>query len=95
VKPAEIEVLDNVISAMEKYFPIREIGLFNQCVDILERLKAIDAKSKQRYQDKAEYHREATRKWRQDNKAKHAAYQKQYSAKKRAKKKRNEEVSYD
>jgi hypothetical protein len=53
-------------------------------------MKAKNDGQKQRYQDKAEYHRENTRQWRQNNKDKHYAYQKAYRDKKNAVKKQGD-----
>ena len=84
-----IEVLGRAVSILEKYLPVKEHGFLMEYLSAYEHLKAKDDRQKQNYQAKAEYHREKTRQWRQDNKEKHDAYQKAYYTKKRAEKKQN------
>ena len=86
MKDSEIEVLVDVAALLEEYLPIKDYGLYIEYLDVLESVKAKKEKQSQTYQAKAEYHREISRKWRQENKERHNKYQKEYLAKKRAKK---------
>jgi hypothetical protein len=86
MKNFDIEVLERTAQALRKYLPVGEYDVYKDFLDVCERLKAKNDSEKQRYRDKAEYHREFTKKWRRDNKERHGAYQKQYYEKKRAEK---------
>jgi len=86
MRDTEIFTLANVATALEEYLPVKKYDLYKEYLTIFEALLAKHDKQKQRYMDKAEYHRENSRKWRQENKEKHYAYQKEYLAKKRAEK---------
>ena len=89
MKDSEVITLARVAEALEEYLPVKEYELYNDYLSLYEHLREKREKQSQYYQSKAEYHREATRQWRQDNKEKHYAYQKEYSAKKRAASKQN------
>jgi tRNA A22 N-methylase len=67
MKNADIEILGKVAYALGKYLPESEFGLFKDYLRVYELLKARDNKQKQRYQEKAEYHRRVTQKWREEN----------------------------
>jgi hypothetical protein len=84
MKGADIEILEETIAILRKHIPLSEYDAYARFLDYYERMKAKNDAQKQQYQDKADYHRETSRKWRQDNKEKHYAYQKEYNAKKRA-----------
>ena len=84
MKDADIATLEKIAAALEEYLPVKEYELYMEYLSVFENLRAKREKQSQYYQSKAEYHREASRKWRQDNKDKHDAYQKEYLAKKRA-----------
>ena len=90
MRNTDIETLGRIALALKEYFPIKEYGLYTEYMGVYESLKAQNDLEKQRYQEKAEYHREVTRKWRQDNKERNSAYQKEYYAKKRAAKQHSE-----
>ncbi len=94
MKNTYVETLGKVAFALEKHLPIAEYELFMEYLGVYEALKAKNDREKQNYQEKAEYYREATRKWRQDNKERHEAYQKSWHERRRAKrnqaKERNE-----
>jgi hypothetical protein len=89
MKNFDIEVLERTAQALRKYLPVGEYDVYKDFLDVCERLKAKNDSEKQRYRNKAEYHRGFTRKWRQDNKERCEAYQKQYYEKKRAENNKN------
>jgi hypothetical protein len=91
VKNSDIETLEAVFKALRQYLPLGEYDLYAAYKSVFERLKAKNNTEKQKYQEKAEYHRETTRKWRRDNKERHSAYQKKYYYEKQAEKKKNKE----
>jgi len=84
MKNTDIETLGKIALAIREYFPIKEYDLYMEYIGVYESLKAKNDSEKQRYQDKAEYHRETSRKWRQDNKERHKEYQKKWHTEKRA-----------
>ena len=86
MKDFHIETLEKTASALEKYLPVMEYELYKDYLLVYEHLKAKNDREKQQYQKRADYHRETSKKWRQDNKERHNAYQKQYNEKKRAEK---------
>jgi len=83
MKNSDIEVLGKVAFLLGKYLPTAEYDLFKEYLRIYEWLKTKNDKEKQRYNDKAEYHREATKKWRQENADKNRDYQRNYNKNKR------------
>ena len=86
MKDADLEIIRDAVSLLREHMPLREYDRYAAVLDFYERMKAKNEQQKMRYQNKAEYHRENTRKWRQDNKEKHYAYQKNYRDKKTPKK---------
>jgi len=90
VKDADLEIIGDAVSLLREYMPLREYDRYAVFLDFYERMKTKNEQQKLRYQDKAEYHRENTRKWRQDNKEKHYAYQKSYRDRKNASKKQTD-----
>jgi len=66
-----------------------EHDLYNEFLSVYEGLKVKNDKRNKGYQEKAEYHREATRKWRQENKERYKAYQKEWSKNKKKRKPMN------
>ena len=89
MRDSEIFTLANVATALEEYLPVKKCDLYKEYLTIFEALLAKHDKQKQRYMDKAEYHRESTRQWRQNNKEKNREYQREYARKKAAEKKDN------
>jgi len=83
MKNSDIETMGKLALALIKYLPESEYALLKEYLGVYERLKAKNDSQKQRYQDKAEYHRETTRQWRQDNKERNRAYQREYAKKKK------------
>lgn len=56
--------------------------LLSEYTSLYERLKEKNDNEKQRYQDKAEYHRTYSRKWRSENPEKQKRYSEDYLARK-------------
>jgi len=83
MKDADIEILGEINEIFRKHVPLSEYDVYTRFMDFYERMKAQNDLQKQQYQEKAEYHREKTRRWRQDNKERNKEYQREY-AKKRA-----------
>jgi len=75
-----VESLNKVTIALERYLPIGEYALYQEYIVAFDSLVAKRDKQKQSYQNKAEYHRNITKKWRHNNKERNAIYQKQYYA---------------
>ena len=90
MKDADIEILGEINEIFRKFVPLSEYDVYTRFMDFYERMKAQNDQQKQNYQKKAEYHREISRKWRQDNKEKNRDYQREY-AKRRAEKKSDTE----
>ena len=67
MRDSDIETLDKITDALEKYLPISEYGLFTEYLAVYEYVKAKRERQKASYQKKAEYHREFSKKWRRDN----------------------------
>ena len=83
MKNTDIEILSKVVYALGKYLPETEFVLFKDYLRVYERLKAKNDNEKRRYQEKADYHRRTTQKWRKDNPEKQKEHQLKYQAKKR------------
>jgi len=83
-------MLGEIAAILREYIPLKEYDLYAKYLAYYERMKDQNDKQKQHYQDNAEYHRENTRKWRQENKDRNYAYQKEYLAKKRTEKNKAE-----
>lgn len=76
-----IETLERVRIVLREYMPIREYDLYAELCSIIETLSSRRDNERKRYQDKAVYHRENTRKWRENNKERNTTYQKQWLGK--------------
>ena len=76
-----IKTLEKVRIVLREYMPIREYDTYTELCDAIEILSSRRDSERQRYQDKAEYHRENTRKWREKNKDWNKTYQKQWIGK--------------
>jgi hypothetical protein len=76
-----IETLERVRIVLREYMPLREYSLYVELCDVIKTLSSRRDSERRRYQNKAEYHREYTRKWREDNRERNEAYQKQYYGK--------------
>jgi hypothetical protein len=74
-----IETLEKVRAVFREHMPLREYDTYAELCDVIETLSSRRDGERQRYQDKAVYHREITRKWREDNKERNKAYRKQWS----------------
>jgi len=83
MKNSDIETMGKIVFALGKYLPSTEFELFKEYLNVYERLKAKNDQEKQRYQEKAEFHRETSRQWRKDNKERNNQYQKDYNARKK------------
>ena len=70
-----------IIPLLKRYLPINEYAAYEEFLKTCDLLAARVDKQKQGYQDKAEYHREISRKWREDNKEVNATYMKRYYGK--------------
>ena len=86
MRDSDIETMDKLTAALEKYLPISEYELFTEYLGVYDYLKAKRERQRENYQKKAEYHRENSKKWRKENKERHEAYQKKYYENKRAEK---------
>ncbi len=67
MRRADIVVLGKVLDALEDYLPINEFYLFMEYLDTYEHLLGKLNKQTADYKVKAEYYREMSRLWRQDN----------------------------
>jgi hypothetical protein len=79
---ADLEILGKVAYALGKYLPESEFALFKDYLRVYEMLKEKDEKQKRRYQEKAEFHRRTTQKWREDNPEKQKAHSRKHYEKK-------------
>jgi hypothetical protein len=83
MRNADIEILGKAAYALGKYLPETEFALFKDYLRVYESLKAKNDNEKQRYQEKAEYHRAITKKWREENPEKQKRHVRNYQEKKR------------
>lgn len=92
MKNSDVATMKKVLDALEKYLPPEEKSLLDEYSGVFERFNAKNDREKAAYQDKAEYHREYTRSWKEKNPDKQKQYersskrknpekQKQYQAK--------------
>jgi hypothetical protein len=85
MRTSDVETLNKVPAALGAFLPINELALYNEYEAVCKFLTDKNTKEKQAYQDKAEYHREVTRKWRRDNVERSRAYQREYHKNKKNK----------
>ena len=67
MRDSDIETLDKIADALEKYLPISEYELFTDYLVVYEYVKDKRERQKASYQKNADYHREFSKKWRRDN----------------------------
>ena len=93
MRNSDIEILGKVAYALGKYLPETEFALFKDYLRVYETLKEKNDREKRRYQKKAEYHRMATKKWREENPEKQRQHVKNYQEKKCLERERQENRS--
>ena len=71
---AIIETIDEAIIIFRKYMPLSEYDLYVKLLGVRDTLTARRDAERQRYQDKADYHRKTSQQWRKDNKEHAKAY---------------------
>jgi hypothetical protein len=69
------KAVGRMIPIMKKYLPVGEYEAYRDFLEAYKSLVARKEQMRQSYQDKAKYHRESTKKWREDNAEKNKAYQ--------------------
>lgn len=67
MRDADMVVLEKVLHALEWYLPIKESRLFAEYLATYEYLSGKLEKRRASYQKKAQYHRDKSRQWRQEN----------------------------
>lgn len=69
------EIIGRIIPIMRKYLCVDDYEAYIDFLEAHESLLARVEKQRNQYQDKAEYYRANTKKWRKDNAERHKAYQ--------------------
>jgi len=75
------EAVGKMIPIMKKYLPVGEYEVYRDFIEAHKSLVARKEQQRQSYRNKAEYHRELTKKWREDNAERNKAYQKSWVGK--------------
>lgn len=83
MRNADIEILEKVAGELENYLPCCKATLLSDFLDLYARLKSKNDKEKQNYQDKAQYYRDFTKKWKEANPDKQKQYSREFAERKR------------
>lgn len=83
MRNADIKTLEKVMDALENHLPCKEIKLLTDFAELYARLKAVNDREKQNYQNNAEYYRDKVKRWKVANPEKQPQYSKEYALRKK------------
>jgi len=78
---AIIETIKKTISALEQYLPPGENELYEELLFVYNTLASRRDAEREKYKDKADYHKEHSRQWRKNNKERLKEHSKNYNGK--------------
>jgi hypothetical protein len=78
---AIIETINKTITAFRQHLPLTEYDLYAELLRVRDILTVRRDAGRQKYQQKADYHRENTKQWRKDNHERNKAYQEKWKGK--------------